>query len=132
MSGGLGWVGWVVHSLGTIGAVLAAATAGLLAAGEARQRAGGVRRLRKALGGPRRRWMRPGQRRRLPEPLREWGPVVAAGLGVAVLAGGLVGVLAGAGTAYGARRWLRGRQTAAQRPADDREGRTPNSRSAPT
>lgn len=38
--------------------------------------------------------------------VREWGPAAGAGLGVAVLVGGLLGVLSGIGAAFGAWAWL--------------------------
>jgi pilus assembly protein TadC len=122
MSGG---TSGAVHSLGTTGAVLAAVATGLLATVEVRQRSGGVRRLRKALGtrrparmttgGLRRRW-------RPPAALLARAQVVVVGLGVAVLIGGLPGALAGVGAALGARNWLRRRQTAAGRPRKAEEG----------
>ncbi|WNI16952.1 type II secretion system F family protein [Actinacidiphila sp. ITFR-21] len=110
-----GGTGWAVHSLGTAGAVLAALAAGLLAAGGARQRVVGIRRLRSVLGTPCR-TRRPAETlRRLRGPLTGWGPVVAAGLGVGALIGGPLGVLAGIGTAAGTGRWLKRRQKAAGR-----------------
>jgi pilus assembly protein TadC len=117
--------GAAVHSLGMTVAASAAALAGALAVAEARQRAGGARRLRKTLGVPRPARRKAKRLRRARRLLREWGPAAAVGLGVAVLVGGLLGGLAGAGTAYGARTWLRRRQEAAGRPGGGREQEYP-------
>lgn len=103
-----------VHSLGMTVAVSAAVLAMVVAAGGAGPRKSGLRRLRSALGVRRRRRVPGAGLRRLRGPLREWGPVVAAGLGTTVLVGGPLGGLAGVITALGVRRWLRGRQTAAE------------------
>ncbi|MFC4034582.1 type II secretion system F family protein [Streptomyces polygonati] len=117
-----GGAGWAVHSLGTAGAVSAAVAAGLLALGEVQRRVRGARRLRKALGAGRRARVTTDRFRRLRRRLGEWGPVVATGVGLAVLIGGPLGALAGAGAGLGARRWLRRRQAAAERLGGDREG----------
>lgn len=134
--------GGTVHSLGMTAAVGPAALAVIVAVVEARRESGGVRRLRGALGvrperrrpsggrsgrpgGPGVRWpgrgRAPGALARGGGPLREWGPVVIAGLGVAWLVGGLLGAVAGAGTALGVRRWLAGRQEAAEGSAAEGE-----------
>ncbi|MYS20876.1 hypothetical protein GTW78_11740 [Streptomyces sp. SID4948] len=84
----------------------------------------GVRRVRWALGRRSSARATAGGALRLhgwPELLREWGPVVAAGLGVSVLIGGPLGALAGAGVGVGARKWLRRRQAPAERPGGDGE-----------
>ncbi|WP_407077952.1 type II secretion system F family protein [Streptomyces sp. NPDC126499] len=47
----------------------------------------------------------PGRRGGLPAPLRAWGVPCLAGLGAFVLMGGLLGLLAGIGAAWGLRRW---------------------------
>lgn len=122
-----------VHSLGMAVATSAAATAAAVTAAfavvgavmgavmgavaGARSRKAGIRRLRSALGVRRRRRAPGVGLRRLGAPLREWGPAAAAGLGATVLVGGVLGGLAGVITTLGVRRWLRGRQTAAEGPS---------------
>ncbi|WP_405585152.1 type II secretion system F family protein [Streptomyces sp. NBC_01190] len=101
---------------------MATVGAGLLALAEARRRASGLRRLRRVLRAPGPPRARAGRLRRLPKPLREWAPVIAVGLAAAGLLGGPLGTLAGMGTAVAARKWLRRRQTAAERPGSDGEG----------
>lgn len=98
--------GEVVHSLGIILSVLAAAACaagGVI--GARRERAAG-RRLRALLGTPPEASGLPVLPWR-PQVLRPWLPVAGAGLGVAVLLGGVPGGLAGAAAAYGIRRFQR-------------------------
>ncbi|HEY5837105.1 type II secretion system F family protein [Streptomyces sp.] len=96
------------------GAAVAGALAVAIAGVEAWREWAAVRRSRSALGvraAARRSAL--GSLRRVDGPTREWAPVVAAGLAVAVLVGGLLGAVAGLGAAYGARRWLERRSGAA-------------------
>ncbi|MBY8881396.1 type II secretion system F family protein [Actinacidiphila acidipaludis] len=109
-----------VHSLGMAVGIVAAGIAFLLTLAEARERGGGVGRLRRALGrapsgaarlyrtapghGP----PRSGDQRareRVPERLRVGAACLAAGVVVGLLLGGVLGVLAGALVAVGAARW---------------------------
>lgn len=102
-----------VHSLGMTVAVLAVAVVALTVAFGSRREKTALRRLRRALGVRHRRRAPASGPRRLFAALRAWGPVVGAGLGAAAVIGGALGALAGVITALGARRWLNGRQTAA-------------------
>jgi pilus assembly protein TadC len=103
-----------IHSLGTA----VAATAAVVAVGSVLADAGrgksAVRRLVAALGTRRRRRFPTPELRWVRGPLRDWGPPVAAGLGVVVVIGGVLGGLAGVLTALGVRKSLRGRQRATE------------------
>ena len=110
--------GSAVHSLGTTEATVAALAAALVLV-EARRGNGDVRRLRAALGASRPARSAAAKRSaawrgRLQGAVRGWAPVIAAGLGVAVLLGGPLGALAGAVTVLVSRAWLARRQ----RPSD--------------
>lgn len=108
--------GTAVHSLGMTGAAAVAALAGALALAEVRRGAGDVRRLRGVLGVPRpaRAVASAARRQRYAERARKQAPVIAAGLGAAVLVGGVLGALAGVVTALAARVWLARRQSAVE------------------
>jgi pilus assembly protein TadC len=102
------------------GAVTAAVLAGALVLAEMRRGAGGVRRLRGALGAPRPPVKAAGAwRQRFGGPLRKWAPVIVAVLGAAVLVGGPLGALAGVAAGIATRTWLARRQRAADGSAAD-------------
>ena len=113
----------LVTSVHSLGIVLLVCVAGLCAAGEvlgARRERAAWRRLQRLTGLPSGRTSVPALFR-FPEALRTWLPVAGAGLGAAVLVGGLPGCVAGAGAAYGIRRWQRRLRLrpAAERSADE-------------
>lgn len=105
--------GATVHRLGTAVLLILAAVAGATALVGVRREKGGVRRLRGALGVERARRAPLAAPRWVGGLLREWGVVAAIGLGVAVVVGGVLGGLAGFLAGCGSRRWLRGREGAA-------------------
>ena len=111
-----------VHSLGMVAAAAVAGLALLLVLAEARERARGVHRLRRALGAAAPGRLRPGFRalpahglsregaRRVPERLRDGVACLAGGVAVGALLGGVLGLIAGALVAAGAAKWWAARR----------------------
>jgi Flp pilus assembly protein TadB len=134
-----------VHSLGTAGAGVAAALALVLSLAEVRERGGGARRLRRALGA-----YRPGNAqsprasrttraphvprrprkgaRRAAERLRDGGLCLGAGVAVGGLLGGLPGLIAGVLVGGGAAKWRAARKA---RPAVAGAGTEPDGSQLP-
>lgn len=114
--------GGAVHSLGTAAAVVAAVCAGAAAAMGMREgRHGGVRGLRRLLEGARPARAPRAWRGRARRAGRTWLPVVAPGVGAAVLVGGVAGVLAGIVIGAGTRMVLARRRTPAAEQAAEAE-----------
>ncbi|WP_433891399.1 type II secretion system F family protein [Streptomyces sp. CA-111067] len=105
----------------TVG-VLALGGVLLAVVGQVRRERVGVSRLRGALGEVRQGRGHADGVRRARELLGEWGPVIAAGLGAVLLAGGALRAPAGVAAALGTRVWLRRRQTDADASAVDQAG----------
>ncbi|MDX6347649.1 MAG: hypothetical protein QOF84_2439 [Streptomyces sp.] len=112
----------LVHRLGIVLAVCAAALCAVGAVAAARRERAARQRLRGLLGLPpesSRVRVRPA----FGEALRPWLPVAGVAVGAAVLVGGVPGCLVGAGAAYGIRQWQR-RPRAAPGSAADRAEET--------
>ncbi|CAG6398830.1 membrane hypothetical protein [Actinacidiphila cocklensis] len=105
---------WSVHSLGTVAAALVAAGGAVAVAADGGRQRKRVGRLRAALGEVRTRRVEPERlRRALGGPVRRWGPAAVAGIAAGALVGGALGVLVGLLAAAGVVRVLGGRQRAA-------------------